>query len=298
MFWWPLSLYFLKPACRITLPSNTAYACCLGCVQVRIISQRKSAPKYNRLLQTSWWRERSLAKTNTWSSIALPLPPSLNPTIPASIIKTHFYTCVPSASAPRTLSHFCIFIPPFSVLHTPLNSGISSPLCYCAFTPKLLCKFSRVLMRVCSRKEYCFEEYWRRTGSLLNANVSFRRFILYHGRDNHNYECLLAVEVPETSENTALSFKIHYSSRGTHSFWPNIIEYIIWYYIDIIELQETANGIIPFGLHFSIQSGLQGLNTDRLSWQRKFASISFFALNLYVFVPCLYIWCEHTFTPE
>ena len=148
MFWWPLSLYFLKPACRITLPANTAYACCLGCVQVRIISQRKSVPKNNRLLQTSWWRERSLAKTNTWSSIALPLPPSLNPTIPASII---IFTRVSLQHPLLAHSHTSASLSPHSQSSTPPLTLVSPPLSVtvcshqncCANSPACSCEFAR-----------------------------------------------------------------------------------------------------------------------------------------------------------
>ena len=47
-----------------------------------------------------------------------------------------------------------------------------------------------------------------------------------------------------------------------------ILSFILLYrYIDIIELPESANHNNPFLLRFAIQSGLKGVATDRLSRQ-------------------------------
>ena len=89
------------------------------------------------------------------------------------------------------------------------------------------------------------KEYWMRGGTLANANISFRQFILNHGRDNHHYESLF-VEVPETLETPSLRL-------------------CILYYLGIIEHLESTNGNNPFRLHVADGSGLQGVNKDCLS---------------------------------
>ena len=89
--------------------------------------------------------------------------------------------------------------------------------------------------------------------------------ILCQPWDNHHCESLLVVEISETSENPTLS--IMGSAFHCDIIYYIILNYIILYYIDIIQLRESANGHDYFLLHFVVQSWLQGGNADRLSRQ-------------------------------
>ena len=90
----------------------------------------------------------------------------------------------------------------------------------------------------------------------MNANVSFRQFLLNRCRDNQDEESLLVLQAPEMSER---SQRRRFTGSSYHpeaptAFGHDIMYHIILYYLDIIELQESANGNNYFLLHFVVHS--------------------------------------------
>ena len=101
----------------------------------------------------------------------------------------------------------------------------------------------------------------------VRTNFKTLAGVLNHGRDNHHYESLRVVEVPETSENPTPSFRVHNVIRKRTQLLAVILNILLYRYY--IGLQESARGHNHSLLHVADQSGLQGVDADRLSWRSE-----------------------------